>query len=61
MPRTLFPATDNLAYFNTAAVGLASHALTSAFHRYVDEWSQSGLDYVGAKEQPRRRGHRLLR
>ena len=44
--RELFPATAASAYFNTAAVGLASHALTSAFHRYVDEWSQSGLDYV---------------
>lgn len=44
--RTLFPATETSAYFNTAAVGLASQELTSAYHRYVDEWSTSGLDYV---------------
>lgn len=44
--RDLFPATARSAYFNTAAVGLASHALTSAYHRYVDAWSESGLDYV---------------
>lgn len=43
--RTLFPATDGSAYFNTAAVGLASEALTAAYHRYVDEWSKSGLDF----------------
>ena len=44
--RTAFPATAGTAYFNTAAVGLASRALTSAHHRYVDEWSESGLDFV---------------
>lgn len=44
--RTLFPATEASAYFNTAAVGLASQELTSVYHRYVDEWSESGLDYV---------------
>jgi hypothetical protein len=26
------------AYFNTAAVGLASRDLTSACHQYLDEW-----------------------
>jgi selenocysteine lyase/cysteine desulfurase len=44
--RTLFPATGASAYFNTAAVGLASRDLTSAYHRYIDEWSESGLDFV---------------
>ena len=44
--RTLFPATATSAYFNTAAVGLASQELTGAYHRYVDDWSESGLDYV---------------
>lgn len=48
--RNLFPATETCAYFNTAAVGLASRALTSAYHRYVDEWSESGLDYVRGEE-----------
>ena len=44
--RVLFPATTSLAYFNTAAVGLASQSLTAAFRGYVDDWSTSGLDYV---------------
>lgn len=44
--RDLFPATATSAYFNTAAVGLASKALTAAYHRYVDEWSERGLDYT---------------
>jgi selenocysteine lyase/cysteine desulfurase len=44
--RRLFPATASAAYLNTAAVGLASRALTAAYHQFVDEWSESGLDYV---------------
>ncbi|MGA9276870.1 aminotransferase class V-fold PLP-dependent enzyme [Ilumatobacter sp.] len=44
--RTLFPATSSSAYLNTAAVGLASRELTAAYHRYVDEWSENGLDYA---------------
>src|SRR5262245_11749861 len=44
--RALFPATERLAYFNTAAVGLASHALMAAYHSFVDEWAEAGLDYV---------------
>jgi selenocysteine lyase/cysteine desulfurase len=44
--RTLFPATATAAYFNTAAVGLASKKLTATYHRYVDDWSAAGLDYV---------------
>src|SRR3954451_18056189 len=44
--RSLFPATASTAYFNTAAVGLASRALTDAYHELIDEWSRTGLDYV---------------
>ncbi len=44
--RRLFPATARTAYLNTAAVGLASRALSAAYHRFVDEWSESGLDFV---------------
>ena len=44
--RRLFPATDAAAYFNTAAVGLASRAVAAAYHRYVDEWTERGLDWV---------------
>jgi selenocysteine lyase/cysteine desulfurase len=43
--RSLFPATASTAYFNTAAVGLASRSLTEAYHRFVDEWSEAGFDY----------------
>jgi hypothetical protein len=41
--RGLFPATEGLAYLNTAATGLASRALLSTYHSYVDEWGASGL------------------
>ena len=43
--RSRFPAAADLAYFNTAAVGLASRALADAYHHYVDEWAAAGLDY----------------
>jgi selenocysteine lyase/cysteine desulfurase len=48
--RDLFPATANGAYFNTAAVGLASRALVDAYHGFVDEWTQAALDYVRGEE-----------
>jgi cysteine desulfurase/selenocysteine lyase len=35
-----------VAYFNTAAVGLASLALASALHDYVDDWAETGPDYM---------------
>jgi cysteine desulfurase/selenocysteine lyase len=44
--RSLFPATETMAYFNTAAVGLASRALVAAYRSYIDDWSETGLDYV---------------
>ena len=47
--RRLFPATEHLAYFNTAAVGLASRKLVAAYHDFVDEWAEHGLDYVRAE------------
>ena len=40
--RTLYPATAELAYFNTAAVGLASRALIDAYRECVDEWTHRG-------------------
>ena len=39
-----------MAYFNTAAVGLASRALVAAYRSFIDDWAETGLDYV------RRRG-----
>ncbi len=47
--RGLYPATENAAYFNTAAVGLASRSVTGALHRYVDEWAEAGLDFIRAE------------
>jgi hypothetical protein len=47
--RHLFPATEKAAYFNTAAVGLASRALAAAYRRCVDDWTENGLDYVSAE------------
>src|SRR6476659_10053501 len=44
--RRLFPATDAAAYFNTAAVGLASSAVAAAYHGYVDDWTERGFDWV---------------
>ncbi len=44
--RRWFPATDRVAYFNTAAVGLASRVLVEAYRRYIDEWAATGLDYA---------------
>ena len=47
--RLLFPATTNRAYFNTAAVGLASGRLAETYHRFVDEWASVGLDFPRAE------------
>jgi cysteine desulfurase / selenocysteine lyase len=44
--RLLFPVTDTTAYFNTAAVGLASRALLGAYGSYIDDWAENGLDYA---------------
>ena len=46
----MFPATARTAYLNTAAVGLASRTLTAAYRRFVDEWSECGLDYERGEE-----------
>jgi hypothetical protein len=51
--RRLFPATANRAYFNTAAVGLASGRLAAAYHGFVDDWASVGLDSPGRSGQPR--------
>src|SRR4051794_36182101 len=44
--RSRFPATANAAYFNTAATGLASRALVTALRQCIDQWAESGLDFV---------------
>lgn len=44
--RRLFPATERLAYLNTAAVGLASTRLTDTYREVVDAWARDGFDFV---------------
>jgi selenocysteine lyase/cysteine desulfurase len=44
--RDWFPATANVAYFNTAAVGLASRATVEAYRRFVDDWAETGMDFA---------------
>jgi cysteine desulfurase / selenocysteine lyase len=48
--RRLFPATGDRAYFNTAAVGLASRRLAETYHACIDGWTASGFDFVRGEE-----------
>jgi len=43
--RLFYPATEKWAYFNTAAVGLASRPVADAYP-FVSEWTTDGLDFV---------------
>lgn len=59
----MFPATSTVAYLNTAAVGLTSSAVASAYHACVDDWTRFGPDWVRgevAAENARRRVAALL-
>jgi selenocysteine lyase/cysteine desulfurase len=47
--RLSYPATEEWAYFNTAAVGLASRMVADAYEAFLTEWMTSGLDYVRAE------------
>jgi selenocysteine lyase/cysteine desulfurase len=47
--RRLFPATAGRAYFNTAAVGLASTLLAETYRAAVDEWVARGLDWTAGE------------
>ena len=47
--RGLFPATADRAYFNTAAVGLASRPMSQRLHQLVDEWTSMGFDFSGGE------------
>jgi cysteine desulfurase/selenocysteine lyase len=44
--RALFPATRQVAYLNTAAVGLASTRLTETYARVLQAWTENAFDYV---------------
>jgi selenocysteine lyase/cysteine desulfurase len=44
--RADYPATEVWAYFNTAAVGLASRALGDAYRAIVSEWVADGFDIL---------------
>jgi cysteine desulfurase / selenocysteine lyase len=52
--RSLFPATTRVAYFNTAAVGLASRPVVDAYRDFVAEWAEEGLNYVRGEEAAER-------
>jgi cysteine desulfurase / selenocysteine lyase len=47
--RLSYPATEEWAYFNTAAVGLASRTVADAYEAFLTEWVTNGLDYVRAE------------
>ena len=47
--RSMYPVTESLAYFNTAAVGLASRDLAEAGRRFLDDWVTRGLDFVACE------------
>ena len=44
-----YPATASLAYFNTAAVGLASRRLAATYHAAVDAWTEHGFDFTAGE------------
>jgi cysteine desulfurase / selenocysteine lyase len=48
--RGSFPATERLAYFNTAATGLASRRLTETYRDLLDRWESSGFDFVQGEQ-----------
>lgn len=48
--RSSFPATHETAYFNTATVGLASSAVAAAYHQYLDDWTDRGLDWARGED-----------
>jgi selenocysteine lyase/cysteine desulfurase len=48
--RDLYPATAGCAFFNTAAVGLASRRLASAYRELIDEWVTVGFDFVRGEQ-----------
>ena len=42
--RGLFPSTEKLAYFNTAAVSLGSTILRDAYSNFIADWTENGLN-----------------
>jgi selenocysteine lyase/cysteine desulfurase len=44
--RSDYPATETWAYFNTAAVGLASRAVEDAYGALLNEWLRDGFDFL---------------
>src|SRR5262245_33870443 len=48
--RRLFPATADRAYFNTAAVGLASRRLAEAYHDAIAAWTATGFDFAQGEQ-----------
>ncbi len=44
-----FPATARVAYFDTAAVGLASRNLIDTYRRVLTSWEFSGFDFIASE------------
>ena len=61
--RRRFPATQQVAYFNTAAVGLASDTVAATYRALVEEWTEHGFDWMRGEtsaENARRSAAALL-
>jgi hypothetical protein len=48
--RDLFAATASCAFFNTAAVGLASRRLADSYGELIDHWVAVGFDFVRSEQ-----------
>lgn len=47
--RTLFPALENTAYFNSSAVALGNTRLAEGLRALTEQWTGQGFDYVRAE------------
>ena len=48
--RRLFPATEKLAYFNTAGTSLGSTVLSDAYSKFIGDWTEGEIDAVRAEQ-----------
>ncbi len=47
--RALFPLLEKQTYFNTSAVAPANIRLAEGYHRFIEQWTDSGFDYIAAE------------
>jgi len=48
--RRLFPATEKVAYFNTAATSLGCSILRDAYFDFIADWTENGFDTTRGEE-----------